>query len=49
MAASWRARPLRGTGVPTQTLSPAELAKMEPALAPIFHRALWIQGSYSGG
>lgn len=33
--------------VPTQTLSPAELAEMEPALSPIFHRALWIQGSYS--
>jgi len=33
--------------VPTQTLSPAELTQMEPALAPIFHRALWIQGSYS--
>ncbi|MDR6600694.1 D-amino-acid dehydrogenase [Achromobacter deleyi] len=33
--------------VPTQVLSPAELAAMEPALAPIFHRALWIQGSYS--
>nr|WP_315846323.1 FAD-dependent oxidoreductase [uncultured Achromobacter sp.] len=33
--------------VPTQILSPAELAEMEPALAPIFHRALWIQGSYS--
>lgn len=33
--------------VPTQVLSPAELAAMEPALSPIFHRALWIQGSYS--
>lgn len=33
--------------VPTQILSPAELAEMEPALSPIFHRALWIQGSYS--
>jgi D-amino-acid dehydrogenase len=33
--------------VPTQTLAPAELADLEPALAPIFHRALWIQGSYS--
>ncbi|APX75385.1 Glycine oxidase [Achromobacter insolitus] len=33
--------------VPTQVLAPAELAELEPALAPIFHRALWIQGSYS--
>ncbi|MGB3431052.1 NAD(P)/FAD-dependent oxidoreductase [Achromobacter sp.] len=33
--------------VPTQTLQPAELAEIEPALAPIFQRALWIQGSYS--
>lgn len=33
--------------VDTQTLSPAELAEMEPALAPIFHRGLWIKGSYS--
>ena len=33
--------------VPTQELSPAELAEAEPALAPRFHRALWIQGSYS--
>ncbi|MGV2896852.1 NAD(P)/FAD-dependent oxidoreductase [Achromobacter sp. AGC78] len=33
--------------VPTQTLSAAELAELEPALSPIFHRALWIQGSYS--
>ena len=33
--------------VPTQTLDPAELARLEPALSPIFHRALWIQGSYS--
>ena len=33
--------------VPTQELSPAELAALEPALSPIFHRALWIQGSYS--
>jgi len=33
--------------VPTQALAPAELADLEPALAPIFHRALWIQGSYS--
>ncbi|MFY0476876.1 NAD(P)/FAD-dependent oxidoreductase [Achromobacter marplatensis] len=33
--------------VPTQILSPAELAAMEPALSPLFHRALWIQGSYS--
>lgn len=33
--------------VPTQALAPAELAELEPALAPIFHRALWIQGSYS--
>lgn len=34
-------------GVDTQTLDPAQLAAMEPALAPIFHRALWIKGSYS--
>lgn len=33
--------------VPTRVLAPAELAELEPALAPIFHRALWIQGSYS--
>ncbi len=33
--------------VPTRALAPAELAELEPALAPIFHRALWIQGSYS--
>lgn len=33
--------------VPTQVLQPAELAEIEPALAPIFRRALWIQGSYS--
>ncbi|PND34314.1 amino acid dehydrogenase [Achromobacter pulmonis] len=33
--------------VPTQALNAAELAAMEPALAPIFPRALWIQGSYS--
>lgn len=33
--------------VPTQALDPAELARLEPALAPIFARALWIQGSYS--
>ena len=33
--------------VPTQTLDPVELAALEPALSPIFHRALWIQGSYS--
>lgn len=33
--------------VPTQALAPAELAQLEPALAPIFARALWIQGSYS--
>ncbi|WP_258127654.1 NAD(P)/FAD-dependent oxidoreductase [Achromobacter anxifer] len=33
--------------VPTQVLQPAELAEIEPALSPIFHRALWIQGSYS--
>lgn len=33
--------------VPTQALAPAELAQLEPALAPIFPRALWIQGSYS--
>ncbi|HEY9271146.1 FAD-dependent oxidoreductase [Achromobacter sp.] len=33
--------------VPTQTLAPGELAEIEPALAPIFQRALWIQGSYS--
>ncbi|MNK13293.1 D-amino acid dehydrogenase small subunit [compost metagenome] len=33
--------------VPTRELSPAGLAEAEPALAPIFHRALWIQGSYS--
>lgn len=33
--------------VPTQALDPAELAQLEPALAPIFARALWIQGSYS--
>lgn len=33
--------------VPTQALSPAEIADVEPALSPIFHRALWIQGSYS--
>ncbi|WPQ37577.1 NAD(P)/FAD-dependent oxidoreductase [Achromobacter xylosoxidans] len=33
--------------VPTQALAPAELAQLEPALAPIFSRALWIQGSYS--
>ncbi|WBX91769.1 NAD(P)/FAD-dependent oxidoreductase [Achromobacter mucicolens] len=33
--------------VPTQELDPAALAEAEPALSPIFHRALWIQGSYS--
>lgn len=33
--------------VPTQALNAAELAELEPALAPIFPRALWIQGSYS--
>ena len=33
--------------VPTQILAPGELAEIEPALAPIFQRALWIQGSYS--
>ncbi|MFE0841282.1 NAD(P)/FAD-dependent oxidoreductase [Achromobacter insolitus] len=33
--------------VPTRVLAPAELAELEPALAPIFHRALWIQGSSS--
>ncbi|MGE8655765.1 MAG: NAD(P)/FAD-dependent oxidoreductase [Achromobacter sp.] len=33
--------------VPTETLTPADLARLEPALAPIFARALWIQGSYS--
>lgn len=33
--------------VPTRVLAPAELAELEPALAPIFHRSLWIQGSYS--
>lgn len=33
--------------VPTRELNPAELAEVEPALSPIFHRALWIQGSYS--
>ncbi|MFD4839230.1 NAD(P)/FAD-dependent oxidoreductase [Achromobacter sp. NPDC058515] len=33
--------------VPTQTLHPTELAELEPALSPLFHRALWIQGSYS--
>ncbi len=33
--------------VPTRELDPATLAELEPALSPIFHRALWIQGSYS--
>ena len=33
--------------VPTTELRAAELAEAEPALAPIFPRALWIQGSYS--
>lgn len=33
--------------VPTRELDPAALAELEPALSPIFHRALWIQGSYS--
>lgn len=33
--------------VPTQALDAADLARLEPALAPIFPRALWIQGSYS--
>jgi len=33
--------------VPTQALNAAELAELEPALSPIFPRALWIQGSYS--
>lgn len=33
--------------VPTRELGPAELAELEPALSPIFPRALWIQGSYS--
>ncbi|KGD89440.1 amino acid dehydrogenase [Achromobacter sp. RTa] len=33
--------------VPTQALDAAELAEIEPALSPIFPRALWIQGSYS--
>ncbi len=33
--------------VPTRELAPAELAGLEPALSPIFPRALWIQGSYS--
>jgi len=33
--------------VPTQALNAGELAEIEPALSPIFPRALWIQGSYS--
>lgn len=33
--------------VPTRELDPAALAELEPALSPIFHRGLWIQGSYS--
>ncbi|CAB3722706.1 Glycine oxidase [Achromobacter denitrificans] len=33
--------------VPAQALNAAELAELEPALSPIFPRALWIQGSYS--
>ncbi|WP_332608874.1 NAD(P)/FAD-dependent oxidoreductase [Achromobacter sp. ESBL13] len=50
--AAWNAGALARTTfaqyqVPTQTLDPVELAALEPALSPIFHRALWIQGSYS--
>ncbi|MDT4822454.1 D-amino acid dehydrogenase [compost metagenome] len=33
--------------VPAQALNAAEVAEVEPALSPIFPRALWIQGSYS--
>ncbi|MGY6270417.1 NAD(P)/FAD-dependent oxidoreductase [Achromobacter denitrificans] len=33
--------------VPAQALNAGELAELEPALSPIFPRALWIQGSYS--
>ncbi|MFT3719861.1 NAD(P)/FAD-dependent oxidoreductase [Pseudorhodoferax sp.] len=34
-------------GVATQTLSPTELRALEPALRPIFARALWIQDAAS--
>ncbi|MCG7325464.1 FAD-binding oxidoreductase [Achromobacter sp. ACRQX] len=51
-AAAWNAgalarRTFAQYDVPTRELNPAELAEVEPALSPIFHRALWIQGSYS--
>lgn len=51
-AAAWHAgalarRTFAQYDVPTRELNPAELAEVEPALSPIFHRALWIQGSYS--
>ncbi|CAB3825662.1 D-amino acid dehydrogenase 1 [Achromobacter animicus] len=51
-AAAWNAgalarRTFAQYVVPTRELNPAELAEVEPALSPIFHRALWIQGSYS--
>ncbi|WP_313369595.1 FAD-dependent oxidoreductase [Achromobacter animicus] len=51
-AAAWNAgalarRTFAQYDVPNRELNPAELAEVEPALSPIFHRALWIQGSYS--
>ncbi|WP_191575758.1 NAD(P)/FAD-dependent oxidoreductase [Achromobacter insolitus] len=51
-AAAWNAgalarRTFAQYDVPTRELNPAKLAEVEPALSPIFHRALWIQGSYS--